>query len=143
MTTNMVKHDDARVGQPQLHEAPEADRLHRLVDEPVGLQDEQPDHRGDGLGQDVRREEDQRAAAPARAAAGSAAAPRPSAIGSCTTSDRTTSIALWRIAPRKRVVVQGAAVVVEPDVVGRAAEPVPVVEAVVQRLDDREQHEQR
>ena len=47
------------VGQPVLHEPAEADRPQTLVDEAVGLQDQQPHDRGDRLGQHVRREEDQ------------------------------------------------------------------------------------
>ena len=107
----------------------------------VGLE-QQPEHdAGDGLGQDVRQEEQQPEHRPARNRRLSITASA-SENGIWIASDRTTTSRLLPMARPEAVARQRDLVVLEADEVGERREPVPLVQAEVGGLDDREHHEQ-
>ena len=134
--------DEPEVGEPELDEPAEPDALERRVDEAVGLEDLEEDDGGDRLREHVRREEDQ----PQEAAA----AQRP--VEQQRDAERERQLQQDRERDEDRVVLhrlpegrvaECLAVVVEPDEVGQRAEPVPGVDAVVDRLDDRDDRGRR
>ena len=132
--------DEPEVGEPQVDEAAEPDER-RTVDEPVRLEDLKEHDRGDRLREHVRREEDQ--------AEESAAAQRPVEEERHAEGERQLEaqrqrdkdpVVVNRLAEPR--VAERLAVVVQADEVGERPEAVPEVEAVTNRLDDRDDDEE-
>ena len=136
------QHDGVRVGQPRLVEGAQADRVEQAVSQPARLQEQAPDDTGDDLRDDIRGEEDESQDGPA---------PEPAAEHQ-RQPERERDLHDQRQDDDQHVVLDGALedgirhgalVVGEPDEVGQRRQAVPLEDAVADRLDDREEDEDR
>ena len=136
------QHDRVRVREPRLVERAQADRVEQAVGQSTWLEEQAPHDTGDDLRDDIRGEEDEPE---------DGAAPEPAA------EDERQPEREWDLDDERQdddedVVLDGpledglrqrALVVGKADEVGQRCQAVPLEEAVVDRLDDREEHEDR
>ena len=134
------EHDRARVCQPRLVERAEADRPERALGESARLQEKAPDDTRDDLRDDVRGEEDepQDRAAPEPAAEHQGQPECERDLDEERQDDDEDVVLDRSLEHRLR---QRPLVVGETDEVGQRCQAVPLEEAVVDRLDDREEDE--